>query len=125
MPTADWLLGDRGFDPGWFGKALVGLGITPRIPRRKTRDKAIKYNKHCKKRRNRIEIMFGRLKNWRRVATGYDRCPKVFLFAIALASTVIFWLSVLSLAFRIAAPQGTELPNRQHSHQSRRCKRVE
>lgn len=29
-----------------------------------------------KKRRNRIEIMFGRLKDWRRAATRYDRCPK-------------------------------------------------
>ena len=44
------------------------------------------------KRRNRIEIMFGRLKDWRRVATRYDRCPKVFLSAVALAATVIFWL---------------------------------
>ncbi|WP_375261750.1 transposase [Palleronia sp.] len=41
---------------------------------------------------NRIEIMFGRLKDWRRVATRYDRSPKVFLSAIALAATVIFWL---------------------------------
>ncbi len=45
-----------------------------------------------KKRRNRIEIMFGRLKDWRRVATRYDRCPKVFLSAIALAAIVIYWL---------------------------------
>ena len=44
------------------------------------------------KRRNRIEIMFGRLKDWRRVATRYDRCPSVFFSAIALAATVIFWL---------------------------------
>jgi transposase len=44
------------------------------------------------KRRNRIEIMFGRLKDWRRVATRYDRCPKVFLSAVALAATVMFWL---------------------------------
>ena len=44
------------------------------------------------KRRNRIEIMFGRLKDWRRVATRYDRCPKVFLSAIALAALVIYWL---------------------------------
>ncbi len=40
--------------------------------------------------------MFGRLKDWRRVATRYDRCPKVFLSAIAialaLAATVIYWL---------------------------------
>ncbi len=40
----------------------------------------------------RIEIMFGRLKDWRRVAIRYDRCPKVFLSAIALAATVMFWL---------------------------------
>jgi transposase len=43
-------------------------------------------------RRNRIEIMFGRLKDWRRIATRYDRCPKVFLSAVALAATVLFWL---------------------------------
>ncbi len=37
-------------------------------------------------------FMFGRLKGWRRIATRYDRCPKVFLSAIVLATTVIFWL---------------------------------
>ena len=42
--------------------------------------------------RNRIEIVFGRLKDGRRVATRYDRCPKDFLSAIALAATVVFWL---------------------------------
>ncbi len=36
--------------------------------------------------------MFGRLKDWRRVATRYDRCPQAFFSAIALAATVIFWL---------------------------------
>lgn len=39
-----------------------------------------------------IEIMFGRLKDWRRVATRYDHYPKVFLSAIALAAPVMFWL---------------------------------
>ncbi|WP_342773656.1 transposase [Falsirhodobacter xinxiangensis] len=39
-----------------------------------------------------MESMFGRLKDWRRVATRYDRCPEVFLSAIALAATVIYWL---------------------------------
>jgi transposase len=43
-------------------------------------------------RRNRIEIMFGRLQDWRRVGTRYDRCAKTFLSAVALAATVIFWL---------------------------------
>jgi hypothetical protein len=36
--------------------------------------------------------MLGRLKDWRRVATRYDRCPKVPLSAIALAATEIFRL---------------------------------
>ncbi|SDZ22114.1 hypothetical protein SAMN05444004_10810 [Jannaschia faecimaris] len=44
-----------------------------------------------------IEIMFGRLKDGRRVATRYDRCPKVILSAVALAAIVIFRLRVLSL----------------------------
>ena len=36
--------------------------------------------------------MFGHLKDWRRIATRYYRCPTVFLSAIALAATVLFWL---------------------------------
>ncbi|MDR5655438.1 transposase, partial [Ruixingdingia sedimenti] len=67
-------------------------GIKPCIPGRKSRGKPIKHDKRRYKRRNRIEIMFGRLKDWRRVATRYDRCPKVFLSAVALAATVMFWL---------------------------------
>lgn len=40
--------------------------------------------------------MFGRLKDWRRVATRYDRCPTTFFSAIALAATVNFWLGSAS-----------------------------
>jgi|GEM_PF-297291 len=79
-PKAQWLLGERGYDADWFRDALQAKGITPFIPGRKTR----------------IEIMFGRLKDWRRVAARYDRCPNVFLSAIVLAATVLFWLCVLS-----------------------------
>ncbi|MBU2031071.1 MAG: IS5 family transposase [Alphaproteobacteria bacterium] len=92
LPRAQWLLGDRGYDADWFRDALEAKGITPCIPGRKTRTEAIRYDKRRYKRRNRIEIMFGRLKDWRRVATRYDRCPNVFLSAIALAATVLFWL---------------------------------
>jgi transposase len=44
------------------------------------------------RRRSRIDIMFGRLKDWRRVATRYDRCPTVSFSAVTRAATVIFWL---------------------------------
>ncbi|SFB10265.1 Transposase [Poseidonocella pacifica] len=92
QPPADWLLGGRGYDAGWFREALVDKGIKPCIPGRKPRDKPIRYDKRRYKRRNRIEITIGRLKNWRRVATRYDKSPSVFLSAIALAATVLIWL---------------------------------
>ncbi len=91
LPSADWLLGDRGYDADWFREALVDRGITPCIPGRMSRDKPIKYDKRRYKRSNSIKIMFGHLKDWSRVATRYDRCPKVFLSAIALAATVLSW----------------------------------
>jgi len=76
----------------WFHDALVDKGIVPCIPGRKSREKPVKYDKRRYRKRNRIEIMFGRLKDWRRVATRYDRSATVFLSAIALAATVLFWL---------------------------------
>lgn len=66
--------------------------ITPCISGREARKTTVKYDKRRYKRCNRIEIMFGRLKDWRRIATRYDRCPRVFLSAVALAATVLFWL---------------------------------
>ena len=92
LPNAKWLLGDRGYDADWFRDALKGRGITACIPGRRQRKVPVKYDKRRYKRRNRIEIMFGRLKDWRRVATRYDRCPRVFLSAITLAALVIYWL---------------------------------
>ncbi|WP_225063185.1 IS5 family transposase [Komagataeibacter rhaeticus] len=92
LPAAQWMLGDHGYDADWFRNALKAKGIKPCIPGRKSREKPIKYDKRKYKRRNRIEIMFGKLKDWRRIATRYDRCPTVFFSAICLAATVIFWL---------------------------------
>ena len=60
--------------------------LEPLFPKRHA--KPIKHDN----RRKRIEITFGRQKDRRRVATRHDRCPKVFLSAIALAATVMFSL---------------------------------
>jgi len=86
------MLADRGYDADWFRDALRQKGSKPCIPGRTSRSLPVKYDKRRYKRRNRIEIMFGRLKDWRRVATRYDRCPTTFFSAITLAATVIFWL---------------------------------
>ncbi|MDB5682790.1 MAG: transposase [Sphingomonas bacterium] len=69
LPKAQWLLGDRGYDADWFRDALEAKGIQPCIPGRKSRNEPVRCDKRRYRRRSRIEIMFGRLKDWRRVAT--------------------------------------------------------
>jgi len=63
LPNVKWLLGDRGYDADWLREALQYKGIRACIPGRKKRKKPVKYDKRRYKRRNRIEIMFGRLKD--------------------------------------------------------------
>jgi transposase len=92
MPKADWLLADRGYDADWLREALKDKGIKVCIPGRKSRKRVVKYDRRRNKRRNRIEIMFGRLIEWRRIATRYDRCPETFFSAIILAAIVLFCL---------------------------------
>lgn len=92
QPNVEWLLGDRGYYADWIREALKGKVIHACLPSRKQRKTAIRYDKRRYKRRNRIELMFGILKDWHRVAMRYDRSPKVFLSATALATTVIYWL---------------------------------
>ena len=92
MPSAEWLLAERGYDVDWYIEALKDKVIWVCIPGRKSCKRKICVDRPRYKRRNLTDIMFGRLNDWRRIATRYDRCPIVLLFAMALAATVIFWL---------------------------------
>ena len=92
LPEADWLLADRGYDADWFRENYIDKGIRSCILGLEARKTTIKYDKRRYKRRIRIERMFGMIKNWKRVATRYDKSPTVFLSAIMLAAAVIFWL---------------------------------
>ena len=91
-PEAQWRLGDRGDDADRYRDPLQAKGIRPCIPGRRSRDQPVRHDKRRYRRRDRIAIMFGRLTDWRRLATRYDRCPSVFFSAVALAATVISWL---------------------------------
>ncbi|QLH16445.1 transposase (plasmid) [Paracoccus pantotrophus] len=71
---------------------MIETGISPCIPSRTGRKIPIPHNAGLYRQRRRIENMFARLKDWRRSATRYDRCPILFLSACALAATVIYWL---------------------------------
>lgn len=92
LPPAKHLLADRGHGADWYRQALEDKGITPCIPSRKGRKVAIPHDEARYRKRHKIENSFARLKDWRRVAMRYDRGPKVFLPAFALAAIVMFWL---------------------------------
>ena len=92
MPRARVLLADRGYDADWFRNALTDMGITPCIPSKKNRKVQIAHDATLYRKRHRIENMFGRMKDWRRVAMRFDRRPDIFLSACALAAIVMFWL---------------------------------
>jgi transposase len=92
LPPARELLGDRGYDSDRFRAALVTRGITPCIPPRQMRKVTITYDKALYRQRHRIENAFGRLKDWRRVATRYDRCAHTCFSAVCIAAILIFRL---------------------------------
>lgn len=92
LPPAKALIADRGYDADWLRAALADRGIVACIPARRGRRTTIQHDPSLYRLRHRVENMFARLKDWRRVATRYDRSADLFLSAIALASTVLFWL---------------------------------
>jgi transposase len=92
FPRAKAMLGDKGYDADWFRQALADRGIAPCIPPKANRKIQIDYDKTLYRQRHKIENMFGRLKDWRRVHTRYDRCAHTFMSAICIAAAVIFWL---------------------------------
>ena len=90
LPPAKTLLGDRGYDAGWFRDALVERGIVACIPSKANRKIPISHDRVLYRQRHKIENMFGKLKDWRRIHTRYDRCAHTFFSAICIAAIVIF-----------------------------------
>ena len=93
LPKAKTLLGDRGYDAGWFRDALAERGIAACIPSKANRKIPIDHDRTLYRQRHKVENMFGRLKDWRRVHTRYDRCAHTFFSAICIAAIVIFWIN--------------------------------
>ena len=75
FPKANVLLGDRGYDADWFRHALVERGITPCIPSKTNRKIAIPHDRALYRQRHRVENMFGKIKDWRRVHTTTTAAP--------------------------------------------------
>ena len=91
LPPAATVMGDQGYDSDKIRKMLSQQGIPPCIPPRRCRKKPVHYSKRLYCKRHKTESLFSRLKDWRHIATRYDRCVQVFRSAIFLAATALFW----------------------------------
>jgi transposase len=85
------LLADRAYDARSLRQELAARRIKAVIPPNPTRKHPHRYDKRAYKGRNVIERMFCRLKDFRRIATRYDKRADIFLSAILLVAALIWW----------------------------------
>jgi transposase len=85
------LIADKAYDAQSLRDWLKSRKVIATIPSTATRTVPYKYGRIAYRRRNRIERLFGHLKNWRRIATRYDRLSCNYLAAVALVSCVVAW----------------------------------
>jgi transposase len=81
--------GDKGYDSDAIRADLKARGIEPVIPSLACRKEAIPYDKVAYRQRNRVERFFSKLKQFRRVATRYDKLDETFLGFIHLTAALI------------------------------------
>lgn len=85
-------MADRGYDANNLRRTLRDAGTIPVIPGRINRKRRIRHDEKRYRDRWLIEAMFCRLKDFRRIATRYDKLAANFLSAAMLAAVVAFWL---------------------------------
>src|SRR5580700_11738919 len=85
------LLADEAYDADSLRRWLKQRKIRAAIPSTASRRTPYPLDRAAYKRRNVIERLFCKLKNWRRVATRYDRLARNYLSNLALAAIIIAW----------------------------------
>ena len=71
---------------------MLAKGIEACIPSSRSRKEAYPYDKALYQTRHKVQNLLANLKDWRCIATRYDRCAHTFFSAICIAAAVIFWL---------------------------------
>lgn len=90
--TPTTCLADAAYDSDRLRGSLAARGCQPVIPNNPTRKRKHPFDRAAYRRRNVVERSVNRLKDWRRIATRYDKRADHFLAAITLAATIIYWL---------------------------------
>lgn len=92
MPSASILHADKGYDSNAVRRKAEERSAMPNIPPKANRKWKNCFSPFLYRNRNAIERMFGRLKDFRRIATRYDRLAANYLAAVCLTATVSYWL---------------------------------
>ena len=85
------LIADKAYDADSLRDWLKARRIRTVIPSTATRTVPYRLDRSTYRRRNLIERLFGRLKNWRRIATRYDRLARNYLAGLALIALATEW----------------------------------
>jgi putative transposase len=85
----DEVVADRGYDSDAIRRHLIGQDVCPQIPNHPGRVRTWPLLTAAYRERNAVERLVGRLKQYRRVATRYDKLAATFLGFVHLALTVI------------------------------------
>ena len=88
---AEAMLGDKGYDADPLVETIVATGAKVVIPPKRNRKTQRPFDVDLYKERNRIERFFNKLKQFRRVATRYDKLLANFMGFVKLAAIAI-WL---------------------------------
>jgi putative transposase len=91
LPPARLCAADTAYDSNGLRRFLLERGTLPVIPNNPTRKRFHPFDAEAYKRRNIIERALCRLKDWRRIATRYDKLASNFAAAVAIAATIIWW----------------------------------
>lgn len=92
LPKCDVVNADKGYDTDALRAQIRDRGALANIPPKANRKEKLCFSPFLYRERNAIERMFCRLKDFRRIATRYDRNAANFLAAVSLAATVSYWL---------------------------------
>jgi transposase len=98
LPNPKALLADKGYDGDRFRESLLMRGILPVIPPRSNRKTPEHPDYRRYRDRNRVERMFGKLKQQRRIATRYDKTVLSFESFLNLAASRLWLKSFVNTA---------------------------
>ena len=85
------ILGDRAYDSAALRGWLSDRGTTAVVPNKINRTRRFRFDRKSYKQRHHIENAFCRLKDFRRIATRYDRLARNFLAAVCLVAAIVWW----------------------------------